>query len=272
MSCFFLLVCCLVHNMFRMENLVLDGMAAEPETCMAFGLLDESSRGVSGIPQVLLLIASAIEKSILKNEKLSNASTKDAITIFHGSRSPSLSIKQYIERIFKYSGCSTSCFVFAYIYISKFLRLTDGHLTSLNAHRLLITSIMVAAKFLDDEISTKSNYGRHATYLSEQLAWFIDVMVPMSNPRCYDNAYYARIGGISTGEMNRMEMRFLFNLDFRLQVTAEAFLNCCVKLGNESGRYTDGRLQEQDQGESTHPSSKQEELGMKPSTLLQIEM
>ncbi|KAJ6305863.1 hypothetical protein OIU78_021231 [Salix suchowensis] len=184
-----------------MENLVLNGMAAEPETCMAFGLSDESSRGVSGIPQVLLLIASAIEKSILKNEKLSNASGKDAITIFHGSRTPNLSIKQYIERIFKFSGCSTSCFVVAYIYISKFLRLTGGHLTSLNAHRLLITSIMVAAKFLDDE--------------------------------CYDNAYYARIGGISTGEMNRMEMRFLFNLDFRLQVTAEAFLNCCVKLGNE---------------------------------------
>ncbi|KAG5244825.1 hypothetical protein OIU76_002973 [Salix suchowensis] len=184
-----------------MENLVLNGVAAEPETCMAFGLSDESSRGVSGIPQVLLLVASAIEKSIMKNENLSNASRKDAITIFHGSRTPNLSIKQYIERIFKLSGCSTSCFVVAYIYISKFLRLTGGHLTSLNAHRLLITSIMVAAKFLDDE--------------------------------CYDNAYYARIGGISTGEMNRMEMRFLFNLDFRLQVTAEAFLNCCVKLGNE---------------------------------------
>lgn len=192
-----------------MADLVLNGMAAGSETCMALGLLDESSRGVSGTPQVLLLIASVLERSIQKNEELLNTARKDVITIFHGSRSPTLSIKQYIERIFKYSGCSSSCLVVAYMYIDKFLQLTDGHLTSLNAHRLLITSIMVAAKFLDDE--------------------------------CYDNAYYARIGGVSTGEMNRMEMRFLFNLDFRLQVTAEAFMNCCLKLENESCGYRDGQ-------------------------------
>ncbi|KAB5556261.1 hypothetical protein DKX38_007170 [Salix brachista] len=255
-----------------MENLVLNGMAAEPETCMAFGLSDESSRGVSGIPQVLLLIASAIEKSIMKNENLSNASRKDAITIFHGSRTPNLSIKQYIERIFKFSGCSTSCFVVAYIYISKFLRLTGGHLTSLNAHRLLITSIMVAALFLDDDaIETGSesleciqtaffSVSVAGFYMHGVVRWLKEGVFRFSliepNPEldltameygkaksgailtnqfqwCYDNAYYARIGGISTGEMNRMEMRFLFNLDFRLHVTAEAFMNCCVKLGNE---------------------------------------
>jgi len=127
-------------------------MAAESETFMALGLLDESSRGVSGSPRVLVLIASVLEKSLQKNEKLLTTSRrKDAITIFHGSRSPTLSIRQYIERVFKYSRCSTSCFVVAYIYINKFLQQTDAYLTSLNAHRLLITSIMVAAKFLDDE-------------------------------------------------------------------------------------------------------------------------
>jgi hypothetical protein len=101
---------------------------------------------------VLVLIASVLEKSLQKNEKLLTTSRrKDAITIFHGSRCPTLSIRQYIERVFKYSRCSTSCFVVAYIYINKFLQQTDAYLTSLNAHRLLITSIMVAAKFLDDE-------------------------------------------------------------------------------------------------------------------------
>lgn len=185
-------------------------MAAESETFMALGLLDESSRGVSGTPRVLVLIASVLEKSLQKNEKLLTTSRrKDAITIFHGSRSPTLSIRQYIERVFKYSRCSASCFVVAYIYINKFLQQTDAFLTSLNAHRLLITSIMVAAKFLDDE--------------------------------CYDNAYYARIGGVSTAEMNRMEMKFLFNLDFRLHVTAEVFMNCCLKLENESGKYQNGQ-------------------------------
>ncbi|KAG6751623.1 hypothetical protein POTOM_043820 [Populus tomentosa] len=191
-------------------------MAAESETFMALGLSDESSRGGSGTPRVLVLIASVLEKSLQKNEKLLTTSRrKDAITIFHGSRSPTLSIRQYIERVFKYSRCSTSCFVVAYIYINKFLQQTGASLTSLNAHRLLITSIMVAAKFLDDDQSSISIFRD----------W------------CYDNAYYARIGGVSTAEMNGMEMKFLFNLDFRLHVTAEVFMNCCLKLQNESGEY-----------------------------------
>ncbi|KAF9669969.1 hypothetical protein SADUNF_Sadunf13G0019800 [Salix dunnii] len=184
-------------------------MAAGSETCMALGLLDESSEGVSGTPRVLVLIASVLEKSLQKNEKLQEKSRReDAITIFHGSGSPSLSIRQYIERIFKYARCSNSCFVVAYIYINNFLQRTDAYLTSLNAHRLLITSVMVAAKFLDDVY--------------------------------YDNAYYARIGGVSTAEMNRMEMKFLFSLDFRLHVTAEAFMNCCLKLENEGGKHQNG--------------------------------
>ncbi|CAK7340723.1 unnamed protein product [Dovyalis caffra] len=134
-----------------MENLVLNGMVAESETYMALGLLDG---GVSGTPRVLLLIASVLEKSVQKNEKLLNASRrKDTVTLFHGSRSPSLSIGEYMERIFKYSRCSSSCFVVAYIYINKFLQRTDAYLTSLNAHRLLISSIMVAAKFLDDVLT-----------------------------------------------------------------------------------------------------------------------
>ncbi|XP_072077494.1 cyclin-P3-1-like isoform X2 [Arachis hypogaea] len=46
-------------------------------------------------------------------------------------------------------GCSPSCFVVAHIYVDRFLQHTQVKLTS-NVHRLLITSIMVAAKFMDD--------------------------------------------------------------------------------------------------------------------------
>ncbi|KAJ8435265.1 hypothetical protein Cgig2_026004 [Carnegiea gigantea] len=33
----------------------------------------------------------------------------------------------------------------------------------------------------------------------------------------FNNAYYARVAGVSTSEMNRLEMALLFSLDFRLQ-------------------------------------------------------
>ncbi|KAL6318630.1 hypothetical protein AAG906_000708 [Vitis piasezkii] len=101
----------------------------------------------------------------------------------------------YIDRIFKYSGCSPSCFVVVHIYVDRFLQHTDAHLTSLNVHRLLITSVMVTAKFIDD--------------------W----------------------GGVSTAELNRLEMKFLFSLDFRLQVTVETFRSYCSQL---EGKPTGG--------------------------------
>ena len=44
-------------------------------------------------------------------------------TIFHSSIAPGVSIKQYIERIFKYSNCSPSCLVVAYVYMDKFKHL-----------------------------------------------------------------------------------------------------------------------------------------------------
>lgn len=51
--------------------------------------------------------------------------------------------------------------------------------------------------------------------------------------RCYNNAFYAKVGGVSTTEMNRMEIEFLFSLDFRLHVTADVFRTHCLQLEKE---------------------------------------
>ncbi|GAY67785.1 hypothetical protein CUMW_259240 [Citrus unshiu] len=93
-------------------------------------------------PRVLSILSSVLERSIQKNESSSKASKKnEVVTIFHCSQAPSLSIRQYIERIFKYSRCSPSCFVVAYIYLDRFLQRIKGCLARLNVHRLLITSL-----------------------------------------------------------------------------------------------------------------------------------
>lgn len=52
--------------------------------------------------------------------------------------------------------------------------------------------------------------------------------------RFYNNAYYARVGGVSTAELNRMEMKFLFSLDFRLQVNVKTFHKFCSQLEKEA--------------------------------------
>lgn len=122
----------------------------ESDIYLSLGLT-KLRKGVLVTPRVLSLLSSLLERSVQKNEMLlESTQIEDAVTIFHGLRAPTLSVRQYIDRIFKYSGCSPSCFVVAQIYVERFLQSTDILLTSLNVHRLLITSVMLAAKFIDD--------------------------------------------------------------------------------------------------------------------------
>lgn len=137
-----------------METRRFDGEVGLSETCIALGLEEsDNTSSSSGPPKVLPIVAYLLERTIRKNERLLRAKWSaevDIITIFHGSKAPAMSVKQYVERIFRYLNCSTSCFVVAYIYIERFLQKRVGfYLTSLTVHRLLITSVMVAAKFLD---------------------------------------------------------------------------------------------------------------------------
>ncbi|ESQ49542.1 hypothetical protein EUTSA_v10021509mg [Eutrema salsugineum] len=174
------------------------------------GLVEDSDQPSSSTPpRVITLLASVLEKMIQKNEKpfYARHKTDEEISMFHGSREPSMTIHRYTERVHRYARCSPACFVAAFAYILRYLqrpvatRMTR-RLTLLNVHRLLITSILVAAKFLDR--------------------------------KCYNNAYYAKIGGVSTEEMNRLERTFLFDLDFRLNITPEMFEKYCLMLQREN--------------------------------------
>ncbi|KAK7285354.1 hypothetical protein RJT34_20123 [Clitoria ternatea] len=185
-----------------MGTLALENEDVSSDIYLSLGL-KQSEKGGVGVPRVLSLVSSLLERSVQRNETLLEAThIEDVVTVFHGLRAPTLSVHNYIDRIFKYSGCSPSCFVVAHIYVDRFIQHTDIKLTSLNVHRLLITSIMLAAKFMDDAF--------------------------------YNNAYYAKVGGVSTCELNRLEMNFLFGIDFRLQVSVDTFGKYCRQLEKEA--------------------------------------
>lgn len=134
----------------NMGTLALDNENIGSDVYCHLGL-KESAKGVMKIPRVLSPLSSLLERCVQKNEMLLEAmDIKEVMTIFHGLRAPTLSIRQYVDRIFKYSGCSPSCFVVAQIYVDRFIQCTEVRLTSFNVHRLLITSVMLAAKFIDD--------------------------------------------------------------------------------------------------------------------------
>ncbi|KAH9729857.1 Cyclin-P3-1 [Citrus sinensis] len=134
-----------------MGTLALDTESVGTDIYRMLGLKD-LGKGTVGSPKILSLIGRLLEKSVQKNEMLLDTIKTKDVTIFHGLRAPTISIQQYIDRIFKF----------------------------------------------------------------------------------FNNAYYARVGGVSTAEMNRMEVKFLFSLDFRLQVNVETFHKFCSQLGKEA--------------------------------------
>ncbi|XP_006654367.1 cyclin-P3-1 [Oryza brachyantha] len=187
-----------------MGKFTSDGSNEHTEIYLSLGLtVPQSKKKDAEYPKVLLLLATYLDRVVQKNEDLLDSNEiKNSSTIFHGQRAPDLSIKLYAERIFKYSECSPSCFVLALIYMERYLQQPHVYMTSLSVHRLLITSVVVAAKFTDDAF--------------------------------FNNAFYARVGGISTVEMNRLELDLLFNLDFRLKVDLDTFGSYCLQLEKET--------------------------------------
>ncbi|XP_074592190.1 cyclin-P3-1-like [Curcuma longa] len=188
-----------------MRLMITNTEATNPEAYLSLGL-STSCKKVPRFPRILPLISSILETTVEKAEnKLDSFEIKESASVFSGMRAPTLSIQRYIERIFKYANCSPSCFLLGYIYIERFLQQPNICLTSLNVHRLIITSVVIAAKFMDDAFCS--------------------------------NAYYARVGGISTLEMNRLELNFLVSLDFRLHVTVGTFDAYCLRIEKEAKTY-----------------------------------
>uniref|UniRef100_A0A5B7C1S3 Putative cyclin-U1-1 n=1 Tax=Davidia involucrata TaxID=16924 RepID=A0A5B7C1S3_DAVIN len=166
-------------------------------------------------PRVLTILSFVLEKLVARNDQLVVVSSQPAdglscgsatlgksLNAFHGVRAPSISIPKYLERIYKYTNCSPSCFVVGFVYIDRLVhKHPDSLVVSLNVHRLLVTSVMVAAKTLDDV---------H-----------------------YNNAIYARVGGVSNAELNRLELELLFMLDFGVTVSSRVFESYCLHLEKE---------------------------------------
>jgi hypothetical protein len=139
----------------------------------------------------------------------------NGLSKFHALRPPAISIKDYLLRIAKYAACSGECFVLALVYIDRIIQSNPTFVVnSLNIHRLLITSVMLAAKFFDDQY--------------------------------FNNAYYAKVGGVPRGEMNSLEVEFLFMTNFTLFVPTEQYRQYYKELCNHAKNSTECECTSQD--------------------------
>ena len=51
--------------------------------------------------------------------------------------------------------------------------------------------------------------------------------------RNYRNSYFARVGGLTTEELNKLELEFLFLMGFKLHVNVSVFESYCSHLERE---------------------------------------
>nr|CAG4710421.1 unnamed protein product [Naegleria fowleri] len=113
-------------------------------------------------------------------------------TRFHTHQPPNISLSKYLDRIVRFAFCSAECYILSLVYMDRLVQSNPNFvISSLSIHRLLITSIMVAAKFFEDKF--------------------------------YNNEYYAKIGGIEKEEMNRLEIDFLYMINFSLHFQPPEF-------------------------------------------------
>ena len=114
------------------------------------------------------------------------------ITVFHASNPPSITIKQYLERIVKYANITPELLTLSLIYLERLLKCnTKLVLSSLSVHRCIITAVVIASKYASDVF--------------------------------YNNTIYARIGGLPVLELNSLEVEFLHQLKYHLYVSTDLY-------------------------------------------------
>ena len=70
---------------------------------------------------------------------------------FLSKKIPSISIKQYLERLLSHTKMEISTLILILIYIDKICRNNNFRLNYFNIHKLIITSMLVSIKYNEDE-------------------------------------------------------------------------------------------------------------------------
>ena len=138
---------------------------------------------------VVLCLAGLLNRMVKENQNKSPPKS-----IFHSKKIPGVSIENYLERLAKYSKCSPETLFLALIYLDRYFeKNTDQCLVALNVHKLFFISFVTAAKFNDDlKVS---------------------------------NQIFAKVGGIDKFTLCVLEMQFLRNICFHLNVSSIEYIS-----------------------------------------------
>jgi hypothetical protein len=113
--------------------------------------LAQSGGGAEDMPRVVAALARILERVAERNDAA--ALSVAPASAFRATTKPGISVRAYMARIARFAGCSPACYVVAYVYLDRLLR--RGRrlalaVDSYSVHRLIITAVLAAVKFMDD--------------------------------------------------------------------------------------------------------------------------
>uniref|UniRef100_A0A0A9HPX4 Cyclin n=1 Tax=Arundo donax TaxID=35708 RepID=A0A0A9HPX4_ARUDO len=150
-------------------------------------------------PHELAMVARAVQRLVARNDALpvtggggERSRGMAAFEAAKGAPAPRIGVAEYLQRVHRYAALEPECHVVAYAYVDMAAhRRPAAAVASRNVHRLLLACLLIASKVLDDF---------H-----------------------HSNAFFARVGGVSNAEMNKLELELLGVLDFEVAVGHRAY-------------------------------------------------
>lgn len=143
-------------------------------------------------------IATALERICTKGEFFGRS--RDIPTCFVSTTRPLFGLTVYVEHVMENFCCSKAAFVLTLVYLDRLsMSSYDMDITYSNVHRLFVSALVLAIKYIDDD--------------------------------CYKLSWYSRIGGLtSAAELSILEHKLLTLLDFDLFVSTTTYESYKVML------------------------------------------
>ena len=150
--------------------------------------------------------------NICEENKTKKSKRNILLKSFTNKNIPSISIKDYILRLYKHSKVNESTIILILIYIDRICNMNHFILTYYNIHKLILSTFILAIKYNEE------NY--------------------------YSMTYYSKIGGITLSELNNLESECLILIGYNLFVKTNLFekyyngllsLKCDDEEENEEG-------------------------------------
>ncbi len=143
------------------------------------------------VPLKTIEIISDLLNNICEENKDKTENIDKNIKPFMTKNIPSMPIKDYLIRLCQFTKINESTIILILIYIDRICNINKFTLTYRNIYKLLLSSMVVAIKYNEDNF--------------------------------YSSEIYAKIGGLSLKELNYLEFHFLILIKFSLFIEKELF-------------------------------------------------